>query len=144
MTCWYSAHIIMFIHYKNAVQDHYPVWENIVLVEARTEEEAFEKAERLGHSGEGDDGGSFRWGKEPAEWVFAGVRKLTECQTFDDRPGDGTELSYNELELDSLEAVKKLASGKRVEVTYNDRYRPARGKSSKAEGEPKPARRRRA
>jgi hypothetical protein len=142
MTYWYTAHLIMFVKFKKGSQPHYPVWENIVLVEARTEDEAFAKAEGLGRSEEGDDGGSFRWGGEPAEWVFAGVRKLTECQAPDGRPGDGAELSYNELALGSLEAVKKLAAGERVQVTYNDRYRPARRKPSKGEGETKTPRRR--
>jgi hypothetical protein len=131
----------MFIKIKDVPQDRYPVWENIVLIEAGTEEEAFKKAEERGRLDEGDDGGSLRWGKKPATWVFAGVRKLTACEDPDERPGDGTELSYSEMELDSLEAVKKLASGKQVQVTYNDRYRPVR-KEPKVE--PKPARRRRA
>ena len=103
MMSWYSAHIIMFVKFKNSAQDHYPVWENIVLIEARNEEEALEKAERRGRLDEGDDGGSLRWGKKPATWVFAGVRMLTACDDPDERPGDGTELSYSELELDSLE-----------------------------------------
>jgi hypothetical protein len=132
---WYSAHIIMFIELKHAAQERYPVWENIILVEAKTEDEAFEKAERYGRSEEGDDGGSFHWGKEPARWVFAGVRKLTECQNVADRPEDGTEVSYNELELDSRDAVRKLAAGKPVRAYYNDRYRPLRKRSGKAGGE---------
>jgi hypothetical protein len=122
---WYCAHIIMFVELKQATQERFPVWENLVLIEAKTEEEAFEKAERHGRAEEGDDGGSFRWGREPARWVFAGVRKLTECQCLSDRPDDGSEVSYNELELDSRDAVKKLASGKPVHASYNDRYRPA-------------------
>src|SRR5260370_31501389 len=37
---WYAAHIVMYVTFKHGSQDHYPVWENIVLVEAPTEEEA--------------------------------------------------------------------------------------------------------
>lgn len=45
---WYSAHIVMFVELKTESQQRYPVWENVVLVKARTEEEAFKKAERYG------------------------------------------------------------------------------------------------
>lgn len=141
---WYSAHIVMFVEFLQSAQDRFPVWENVVLIEAVTEEEAFEKAESYGRSEEGDDSGSFRWGKQPARWIFAGVRKLTECQCDADRPGDGTELTYIEMELDSREAVKKLAAGKPVHVDYNDRFRPVRKDSSKTDGEPKQSKRRRA
>lgn len=119
---WYSAHIVMVVELKDAVQEHYPAWENIILIEAANEEEAFRKAESRGRADEGDEGGSFRWGRKPARWAFAGVRKLTECATLTDRPGDGDEISFNELELPSREAVREFARGKRVDVSYNDRF----------------------
>jgi hypothetical protein len=76
-------------------------------------------------------------------WVFAGVRMLVACDDPDERPGDGTELSYSKLELDSLEDVKRLASGKAVQVTYNGPRRVVRPvAASKANGESKPARKR--
>src|SRR5947209_5408588 len=108
---WFAAHIVMVVKLKSERQTRFPVWENIVLLEAESPDEAFAKAEHVGRKGEGDDGGSFRWGGRPARWEFAGVRKLTECVTFQDRPGDETEISFNELELDSQEAVDLLAKG---------------------------------
>jgi hypothetical protein len=138
---WYSAHIIMYVDLKHVIQKSYPVWENIVLIRAETVDEAFEKAERYGRSEEGDDDGSFCWGKQPARWVFAGVRKLTECQGFSNRPDDGTEVSYNELELDSREAVEKLAAGKPVQTYRSDRYRPAKRKPGPTEGKAKQGKR---
>ena len=119
---WYAAHLVMFVELKNAAQGHYPVWENIVLIEASTEKQAFEKAEARGRADQGDEDGSFRWNKEPARWVFAGVRKLTECATLTGKPGDGDEISFNELELGSREAVGKFAGGKPIDVIYNDRF----------------------
>ena len=124
MKTWYSAHIIMFVECNFEPQRHFPVWENIVLVEAESEDQAFEKAERCGRQSEGDDGGSFRWGDQPAKWVFAGVRKLTECALVTDRLGDGTEVSSNEFEVSSRAAIEKFVSGEPVKVCYNDRYRP--------------------
>lgn len=121
---WYAAHIVMFAEFKSAEQDRFPVWENIVLIAAADEEEAFAKAERHGRAAEGDDGGSFRWGKHPARWVFAGVRKLTECDSVFQKSSDGVELSYTEFELDSRVAVEKLVAGEPVRARLNDRYRP--------------------
>jgi hypothetical protein len=141
---WYSAHIVMYVEFQGAHQGRFPVWENIILIEAKTEDDAFEKAEEYGRSEEGDDGGSFRWENQPARWVFAGVRKLTECQNVAERPGDGTEVSYNEFELDSREAVQALAAGRPVQAHLNDRYRPAETKSHDTEGGSGRGKRRRA
>ena len=120
---WFAAHIIMVAKLKNQHQNRFPVWENIVLVSAESEGEAFAKAEAYARREEGDDDGSFRWGGHPARWVFAGVRKLTECATLGERPEDGTEVSCNELELDSQEAVEQLVAGRPTLVRYHDRYR---------------------
>lgn len=143
MSC-YAAHIIMFVEFKDAVQEHYPVWENIVLIDADSELEAFEKAERLGHSEEGDEDGSFRWGSRPARWVFAGVRKLTECDIDVGSSNDGTELSYTEFELGSRESVRKMVTGESVQVLIQDRYRPPRSVKRDAEVDAKKGKRRRA
>lgn len=120
---WFAAHVVMAVKLKSGRQSRFPVWENIVLIEADSEEEAFRKAEDIGRQREGDDGGSFRWGGKAATWVFAGVRKLTECVLTGNRPGDGSEVTYNELELDSHEAVEQFAAGDPVPLRYNDRFR---------------------
>lgn len=95
----------------------------MILVEASSEEKAFTKAEAIGRGEEGDEDGTFRWGKHPAQWVFAGVRKLTECAVSPDRRYDGMEVTFTEYDLDSHEAVKKLTQGKPVQVTINENYR---------------------
>ncbi len=127
MKTWYSADVVMFVEFSDGKQTHFPAWENIILVEAESEEAAFEKAEALGRRGEGDDSGEFRWDGRPARWVFAGVRKLTECAVLadSDRPGDGTEVSFSELELDSRADIERLVAGEPVKVGFNDRYRPS-------------------
>lgn len=122
---WFAAHIVMLVKLKSGVQTRFPVWENIVLISAKSDREAWAKADSHGRRDAGDDDRTFRWDGEPAEWVFAGVRKLTECATITDRPEDGTEISFNELELDSMEAVKRLAAGDPTPVKCNDRFRPA-------------------
>jgi hypothetical protein len=138
MMTWYAAHIIMSVRLKERRQTRFPVWENVVLIKAESADEAFDKAEEIGKRDEGDDDGSFRWGGHAATWVFAGVRKLTECATMNGRPQDGEEVSFIELELDSLRAVKRLAAGESVTVRYNDRFPDEEAEPVK---QPKPAKR---
>jgi hypothetical protein len=119
---WYAAHIILYVEKQRQPQNGFPVWENIVLIEAATEDEAFDKAETIGRRGEGDDDGSFRWEGEPAKWVFAGVRKLTTCENEESRPGDGTELTYLQLEVGSREALARLVEGESVQVELKEPF----------------------
>jgi uncharacterized protein DUF4288 len=119
---WFAAHLIMTVKLKGKRQRRFPVWENIVLIEADSKEQAFRKAEHRGRLDEGDDDGSFTWGGQPATWVFAGVRKLTQCEDFEARPSDGTEVTYLEFELDSQEAVNKLVEGRQVSLRSNERF----------------------
>ncbi len=37
---WYAAHIVVPFKYKDGRQDHYPCFENIVLISARSVSEA--------------------------------------------------------------------------------------------------------
>jgi hypothetical protein len=124
MSLWYAAHLLMYVKRKNAPDGKIPVWENIVLIKADSEESAFAKAQERGKLDEGDDDGTFRWGGQPARWVFAGVRKLTLCEDADKRPGDGTEISYTEWEVKSARALANLLAGKSTAVTVHDAGEP--------------------
>jgi hypothetical protein len=120
---WFAAHLVLYVKFKEQPQKRYPIWENIVLLQADSEEQAFAKAEQYGRAEEGDDDGSFRWGSQPAAWVFAGVRKLTACQDSEKRPSDGTEITYTEMEVNSLEAVAQLVEGRSVGVRLNEKFK---------------------
>jgi hypothetical protein len=120
MSQWYVAHILMYVKRKKIGAVKIPVWENLVLIKADSEDEAFAKAQARGKQDEGDDAGTFRWAGEPAAWVFAGVRKLTHCEDPEKRPGDGTELSYTTMQLDSMHALADLLDGKAAEVELID------------------------
>jgi hypothetical protein len=120
MSLWYAAHLLVYVKLKEGGGAKTRVWENIVLIKAGSEEEAFAKAMQRGKADEGDDDGTFRWGGKPAQWVFAGVRKLTLCEDPERRPGDGTEVSYTELEVQSEQAVAKLLEGKPAVVRFRD------------------------
>lgn len=118
---WYAAHLLLYVKLKRRRQTRYPVWENIVLIRARTEEEAFAKAEDRGRADATPDD-TFTWDGQPAEWVFAGVRKLTLCMDEHKRPGDGTEVTYLELEVPSKEALDKLIAAEPVTVRMEDGF----------------------
>lgn len=119
---WYAAHLVLYVRFKRRPQTRFPVWENIVLVKAKNEEEAFRKAEQRGQEDAGDDDNTFRWGGKPAEWVFAGVRKLVLCVDPETRPGDGTEVSYTEMVLPSEKAIRQLVAGEHVSVRIVDEF----------------------
>ena len=110
----------MFVQFKDLAEDTFPVWENIILIEADSSEEADEKARRIGKDAEGDSGGTFYWGDRAAAWVFAGIRKLVKCQDSENRPGDGVEISYSQMVVQDKASLDKLAEGVPVSVLYEE------------------------
>ena len=126
---WYAAHIIMSVKLKVEPQQKYPVWENIVIVKAENIKEAWAKAIHFGKAEEGDSFGTFTWDKKPATWVFAGIRKLIECEPSVEQCckessnailADGTEITYSQLEVENEEALQKLVKGDPVLVLYEE------------------------
>ena len=41
---WYAAHVVMYLRFKDGVQDKHYVQENVILVEAASTEEVIQKA----------------------------------------------------------------------------------------------------
>lgn len=118
---WYCAHAIMYLRRLEGEQREYVVWENMYLIEAGTDDEALRKAEARAREVEGGPERGLQLGDgTPAEWVFAGIRKLIACQDEDRRPNDGTELTYSEYKLPSMEDVRLLARGAAVGLEYLD------------------------
>jgi len=116
---WYAASAILCVKFKDGVQDCYPVWENVYLIEAETDGEAFRLAEERAREAEGDSSGSFRWDGRPATWVFAGLRKLlTVSHEAPPALGSGDELTFSEFELADQRALERLVAGGEVGVTY--------------------------
>ena len=125
---WYAAHVIVYTKFLDEVQDKYPVWEKIILIASNSSDLAYQEAERIARN-EYDTTRTFTWEGRPARWVFAGVRKLIECQqtvivagddddTF--QPGHGTEITYSQMEVDSEESLSKLIEGEPVTVLYEE------------------------
>ncbi|MBX9581845.1 MAG: DUF4288 domain-containing protein [Gemmataceae bacterium] len=121
----YAAHIIMAVRYRDPPQDTIPLYENVVLVEAETGEEAERAAEEYGRAEAADPDPSFRWGDRPAYWEFAGVRKLIEFrESMPEFDGDPvlarTEMTYSQMRVRSEDDLKKLVEGEPVEVVYEE------------------------
>lgn len=117
---WYAAHVILYTKFKDGVQDVFPVWENVYLIEAASGDQAIQKATRLGQEAEGDSSGSYRYAGRLAQWVFAGVRKVIECQRSEQRPESGTEVTYSVFQVSDEETLRRLAAGEEVGVSYEE------------------------
>jgi hypothetical protein len=115
---WYVAHAIMWVRFNDGHQDKYPVWENLLLFEAPSDNVAHQKAQQRAREDEGDSKGTLRWEGRPATWCYAGIRKLVRCQ--DDIPQSGTELTYSRYEVATEEALARLANGRPVAVLYEE------------------------
>lgn len=121
---WYAASIIICIKLKTGKQESFPVYENVILVEGKTPEEAKQKAIMIGHEEESLDDG-LRLDDKPATRYFVGIRKLINISnpvTVDDLdetpPISGTEITYSLFNLKTLEEVENLAKGAEVNVHY--------------------------
>jgi Domain of unknown function (DUF4288) len=122
----FCAHVIIWMKYKDENQNDYPIWENVYLVKAESEDEAWEKAERRGKEEcENDDG--LEVDGRPARWIYGGVRKLIsvieasflECNIHENCE-DIIELTWNEFTVPDKESLDKLISGDSVNVNYDE------------------------
>jgi len=131
MGTWFAAHVVMYVKYKNTeTQSDYPVYENIYLIEAESVDIAYEKAHKIGKKNEGDSAGTFMWGEEPAQWIFGGIRKLIECQNSpeqliaepngNNKPLDGSEITYSQFIVKNRENLEKLINGQDVKLLYSE------------------------
>jgi Domain of unknown function (DUF4288) len=120
---WYAAHIVIGIMPIQKPAETILVHENVVLVEAPSETAALGKAQIIGQTEATLQDGLTLAGV-PAKRVFAGIRKLitvSNPETSDldqDRPSDGTEITYSVYKVSNEEELKKLAAGSEVSVTY--------------------------
>ena len=119
---WYGAQLIMYVRFKDGDQRETPVWENTCLIQAPDFESAIVLAKERGKLDEGDGDGDMTWDRRPAEWVFAGVRAVSEVfHESDDRElGHGDEILFEEFMVQGLEAVEALVKGRSVSVELTE------------------------
>jgi len=109
----------MYARFKDGQQDHYLVWENVLLVEAESDGLAEQRAAARARLDEGDSNGSFRWDGRPAEWVFAGLRKvLSVSHQAAVSLGHGDEVTYSEFHVADEKALRDLVAGREVSLKY--------------------------
>lgn len=137
MEMWYCAHAIFYFKLKyKEEQESYFIHENVYLVQANDADEAMEKSLEYARDDEdSNENDSLLFNrKEPVCCIFAGIRKLItvdmsagirklsdeDAALISDEypPISGCELTYSELEVDTLEEVEKLANGEFVDVLY--------------------------
>jgi hypothetical protein len=121
---WFSATLISVIRLRSGEQDSYPVWEDICLIEAPTDEEAFRKAEELGKSRDSDDS-TLTLNGQPAKTSFAGVRKVARVINPLDAPEDavplhGSEVAFSKYSVSTSSDLEKLVRGESVPVIYEE------------------------
>ena len=117
---WYAASIIMYTGFKDGKQDKYPIWENIVLIQAEATDQALKKATKRGLEDEGDSNGTYLYEDRPAMLIFAGIRKLIETQNSGTQPSDGTEVTYSQMEVYDYESLSKLVNGEPITILYEE------------------------
>jgi hypothetical protein len=123
MMSWYAASIIIGMKRRDGKDGPILVHENIVLCEAPNANEALQKARKIGEAEAALDDDLTLEGV-PARRVFAGVRKLITVSNpspYDldqDRPTDGTEITYSVFEVSNDEALESLAKGEEIELVY--------------------------
>ncbi len=115
---WYAAHAVMYVKFKDGQQATYPLWENILLIAAASDEAAMAKAILRAKEDAGDSEGTFTWEGRPAEWCFGGLRKLVICESMNTHPTAGTEITYLELEVNSQADFERFMRGEAVMVKY--------------------------
>jgi len=125
---WYAASLIFVFRVRKGKQEHFPVWENVYLIEARSDHDAWKKAEELGRTERIDDE-SLTVDDQPASLQFGGVRKLVTIQNpfpaspNAEVPSDRSEITYSTFTLNSEEDLKQLVTGGSVTLVYEEENR---------------------
>ena len=120
---WYSVHVVMLVHFKDGNQDSLPAWENVYLIQAVDPDEASRKGETIGKQNEGDSSGTFFWEDRPAEWMFKGIRKITEIAGFPSPSNiaeDVVEITYQTIEFDNEVSLKSYLNAEPVSIKILD------------------------
>lgn len=117
---WYGANIVMHVQFLEGPQSSFPVWENIVLIEADSFESATAKAIEIGRFEAQVTSEGLTWGSRPAKWVFDGVRKVVTISSpsLGGLPEHGSEITWSEYQVADLASVRALAAGDEVQVSY--------------------------
>jgi len=118
---WYTASLVTAL-WQEGREGPLLVFEDTMLIEAKSRDEGLSIAESMGKELESLDD-DLRVDGKTAKRIFLGTRKLrsvyNEGSDIDQfPPSHRTELTHSLFEVESLEKAKELAMGKRVTVSY--------------------------
>jgi hypothetical protein len=118
----YAAHAIMYFRFKDTVQDYFPAWENVYLIEAADGEDPEARAIQRAKQDEGDDSGTLICDGHPAEIVLVGIRKVISVshRGDEDSLASGDELTYSRFLVSDKLSLDRLAKGEPVTVEYSE------------------------
>jgi len=122
----FCAHAIFYYKLLSRENETFLIHENVYLIVEEDFESAYIRAEQVAKEWEDLEGKDQLLNDEPCAYIFAGIRKLRriiECYDDIDLPINfsGEEITYSELEVDTLEEVERLAAGERVDnVLYRE------------------------
>ncbi len=120
---WYTASAVMLFVYEDGIQSDFPVWENLILVEAESDSEALSKATKFAKEEEGDDSGSLTVNGRKARRVFKGIRKLltvVNLNADEDVPTNGAEVSFSDLSFSSESDLDSYINGEPITLICNN------------------------
>lgn len=113
---WYAAHAIMYVKFADGNQDKYPIWENVILIEAESIYEAWKKAEQKAREDENETDEHLNWDGRSGSWKFGGIQKLTSCADSKNRPINGTIITYVQMRVNDEKTLQELVEGLPVKV----------------------------
>lgn len=121
----FCAHSVFYFKLKAFTQDSFLVHENVYLIQAESALIAMVKAEMISKAKEDlSEDGHLELNEKKVSYIYAGVRKIIEadCGLSDINLGvlNGLEITYSELEVDSIDEVLLLARGSMVNVLYRE------------------------
>jgi hypothetical protein len=116
----YAAHAILYFRFKDTMQDYFPVWENVYLIDAGDGEDPEPKAIQRAKEDEGDSSGTMTYDGHPAELVFVGMRKIISVshRNEEGRLVAGDELTYSKFVVSERSDLERLARGEPATVEY--------------------------
>jgi hypothetical protein len=120
---WYAAHIV--IGFTAEGRKEVVAWENIILIDADSHEQAEQQAIKIGQE-EASLDDALTVNDRPAKRLFAGVRKVLTIANPDPAqqllpPVHGSEISFSEFILKDIDELMKLGSGKGVHLRYTEK-----------------------
>lgn len=120
---WYAAHAIVAYRPTEPSKGKIIVYENVILLEAASDEEAENKARKLAKAST-IEGGALKFDGERTIESLVGIRKIIAVSNpwplsqEGDRPVDSTEITYSKFSVKDERALSKLVNGEEVMIRY--------------------------